>query len=85
MINPELLKLLVCPENKTALHEADAALLAKVNAAVAAGTLKNRADEVVKDPAEGGLIREDGTMMYIVRDDIPVMLIDEAIPLEQLS
>lgn len=85
MVNPELLKLLVCPENKTALTEADPQLLEKVNAAVTNGTLKNRAGEMVPDPVEAGLVREDGKYLYIIRDDIPVMLIDEAIPLEQLA
>ena len=28
-----------------------------------------------------GLVREDGDWLYPVRDDIPIMLIDEAIPL----
>ena len=85
MVNPELLKLLVCPETKAALHEADKDLLDKVNAAIGAGSLKNRAGDAVTDPIEGGLVREDGAVLYIIRDDIPVMLIDEAIPMEQLS
>lgn len=85
MISPTLVELLACPENKTPVHEADAELVEKVNAAIAAGALKNRAGEVIEEPIEGGLVREDGTMMYVIRDDIPVMLIDEAVPLEQVS
>ena len=85
MINPELLDILVCPENRTPVHEADAGLLEKVNAAIAANTLKNRAGEAVTERIEGGLIREDGNYLYAIRDDIPVMLIDEAIALDQLG
>lgn len=85
MINPELLQILVCPENKSALREADAALVGRINDAVTAGNLKNRAGDVVKECIEGGLVREDGQYLYVIRDDIPVMLIDEAIPLEQLG
>lgn len=85
MLDPELLKILVCPENKTPVTEADEALIDKINAAVATGTLKNRAGEVVDTRIDGGLVREDGAYLYMVRDDIPIMLIDEAIPLEQLS
>ena len=36
---------------------------------------------MIRDRIDGGLIREDGDYMYIVRQQIPVMLIDEALPL----
>ncbi len=85
MISPTLLALLVCPENKTSLREADAAMIDRINAAIAVGELRNQAGEAITEPIEGGLIREDGTRLYVIRDDIPVMLIDEAIPLEQLT
>ena len=85
MINPELLEILVCPEDKTSLHEADGDLIARINAAIASGTLKNIAGDVIEERIEGGLIREDGQRLYIIRDDIPVMLIDEAVPLNQLE
>lgn len=84
MVDPELLSILVCPENKTPVREADSDLLAKANAAIEAGTLKNRAGERVEERIDGGLIREDNLYLYPVRDDIPIMLIDEAIPLDQL-
>ncbi len=85
MISQELLEILVCPENRTPVHPADDALLARVNAAIDAGTVKNRGGESVTDRADSGLVREDGAYFYIVRDDIPVMLKDEAIPLDQLK
>ncbi len=85
MINPELLEILVCPENRTPVREISDEMLEKVNAGIASGTLKNRAGEVVTEPIEGGLLREDGNYLYAVRDDIPVMLIDEAIPMDQFE
>jgi len=85
MVHPELLKILVCPENKTPVTLADDALLAKANAAIEARNLKNRAGSVVEGKIDGGLVREDGVYMYPIRDDIPIMLIDEAIPLDQLK
>jgi len=84
MIDRELLDILVCPETKEPVRLADADLVARVNQAIAARTLKNRAGEVVGEPIEGGLVREDGKLLYPVREDIPIMLIDEAIPLEAL-
>lgn len=85
MVDPELLKILVCPENKTPVTTADDALIAAANAAIKAGTLKNRAGEAIGENIDGGLIREDRAYLYPIRDDIPIMLIDEAIPVDQLE
>jgi uncharacterized protein len=85
MVDPELLKILVCPENKTPVALADDAFMQKINAAIEAGTLKNRAGQKVEEKADGGLIREDKKFVYLIRDDIPIMLIDEAVPLDQLA
>lgn len=85
MLSQELLDILVCPENRTPLHAADETLMARLNAAIDAGSVKNRAGETVADRADAGLIREDGAYLYPVRDDIPVMLKDESIPLDQLK
>lgn len=85
MIDQELLDILVCPEDKTPVKPAGDEVIAKANAAIEAGTLKNRAGETVEDKIDGGLVREDGRYLYPVRDDIPIMLIDEAVPLDQLG
>ncbi|MBX7254942.1 MAG: hypothetical protein K1Y02_01180 [Candidatus Hydrogenedentes bacterium] len=83
MVDPELLKILVCPENKTPVALADDATITALNAAIEQGTLKNRAGEKVEEKIDGGLIREDRAYLYPIRDDIPIMLIDESIPLEK--
>ena len=85
MIDQKLLEILVCPENKTPVRPADEALVNNINAAIKEGKLKNRAGEVVNDMIDEGLVREDNAYLYIIRDNIPVMLIDEAIPLDQLK
>ena len=84
MLDPELLEILVCPETKEPVHLADAALLDRLNRAIAENRLSTQGGEPVKEQIEAGLVREDGRILYPVRDDIPVMLIDEAIPLEDL-
>lgn len=85
MVDPELLKILVCPENKTPVKLVDDDVIARANALLEKGGLKNRAGDVVDTKIDGGLLREDGAYLYPIRDDIPIMLIDEAIPYDQLS
>jgi uncharacterized protein YbaR (Trm112 family) len=81
-ISQELLEILVCPETKQPLTVAAEALVAQLNARMAQGALKNRAGATVTEAIDSGLVREDGRYLYPVRDDIPIMLIDEAIALD---
>ena len=85
MVDPELLSILVCPENKMPVALADEDLVRTINAAIEHKGLKNRAGEPVEEKIDGGLVREDRAYLYPIRDDIPIMLIDEAIPLDQLA
>ena len=81
MIDAELLKILCCPESHQSLAAADPAIVARLNTEMASGGLKARGGQIVRDKLDGGLVREDGKFLYPVRQNIPVMLIDEAIPL----
>ena len=85
MIDKELLDVLVCPKDRVPLALADEQLVAKVNRAIEAGRIKNLAGQSVGEPIQGGLVRDDATLLYPIVDDIPVLLADEAIPLEQLG
>lgn len=84
MVDPELLDILVCPETKQPVRLADAELLDRLNAAIRAGTVRTRGGEPVTEPLDEGLVRGDGAVVYPVRDEIPVMLIDEALSLQDL-
>jgi uncharacterized protein YbaR (Trm112 family) len=84
VIDKDLLEILACPETHQPLREADEALVAKVNARIAAG-LDNVGGKRVEGEIDGGLVREDGAVLYPIRDDIPVLLIDEGIRLEGLD
>ena len=83
-IDQQLLDILACPETKEPVLLADEVLIARLNAAIETGTLKNRAGENVTEKIGGGLVRQDRKYIYPVRDDIPIMLIDEGIPLEDV-
>lgn len=85
MIDQELLDILVCPETRQAVRLAGDDLVARINGAIEGGGVTNRAGEPVADPLDGGLVREDGGVLYPIRDGIPIMLLDEAIVLDELS
>jgi uncharacterized protein YbaR (Trm112 family) len=81
MLDQETIALLRCPVTRQSLRLAEEATLAKINQAIEAGTLQDQLGRVVKDPLSEGLVRQDGKILYPVRDGIPIMLADEGIPL----
>ena len=83
-LDKDLLAILCCPETKQAVVLADDLLIQKVNGAIERGLLKNKAQKPVTEKLDGGLVRADNKILYPVREDIPVMLIDEGIPLDQI-
>ena len=84
MLDPNLLPILVCPMDHGPLHAADDQVIARVNRAIAAGRVKNRAGRPLEQPLAGGLLREDETLLYPILDGIPLLLADEAIPMSQV-
>ena len=80
-LDQELVEILACPETRQAVSIAGPELLAALNARVRAGTVKNRGGVVVEEELESGLVREDGKLLYPVRDGIPIMLVEESIDL----
>ena len=81
-VSQDLLDILVCPETKQPVSLAPPELLERLNRRIAAGELRNRGGEPVAKPVDEGLVREDGRVLYPVDDGIPVMLIEESIPIE---
>jgi uncharacterized protein YbaR (Trm112 family) len=81
VISKELLEILVCPDDHSSLALAEPKLIAALNERVAAGNLRNRVGDLVQRPLDGGLIREDETLLYPIVDGIPILLVDEGIPL----
>ena len=81
MIDHSLLDILVCPETKQGLRVVESAVLEALNASIASGSVRNRGGEAVTGAVSEALIRADGEVLYPVRDDIPIMLIDESISL----
>ncbi|MBC8242804.1 MAG: hypothetical protein H8E20_00290 [Verrucomicrobia bacterium] len=82
-MDEKLLEIMCCPETHQPLAKAGAELIEDLNKRIQASTLVDRVDEKITEPIDGGLIREDGKILFPIRQDIPVMLIDQGIPLGQ--
>ena len=80
-VSSELVEILVCPETKQPVALANADQLEKLNASIREGSLRNRGGDAVANEITEGLVREDGKILYVVDDGIPVMLIEESIEL----
>ena len=80
-VDPELLAILRCPESLQPLRLAEDSELQRLLSQARQGTLQNLAGAKVEADFEALLVREDGKRAYLVRDGIPVMLIDEAVAL----
>jgi len=81
-IDKDLLAILCCPETKQDVAIAAEVLIGQLNELIRKGTLKNKAGQAVTEKLDGGLLRADQKILYPIREDIPVMLIEEGIPLE---
>jgi len=81
VIDKDLLSILACPETHQPLAEAEAPVLEQVNRKIEAGQCANKGGKKVEEPLAAGLVREDGRVIYPIKQDIPVLLIDEGIEL----
>ncbi len=82
-IDKDLLAILCCPETKQEVSLIDSRMLDQLNAEIEKGELHNKAGHPVKEKLDGGLIRKDGKVVYPIRDQIPIMLIEEGIVLKE--
>ena len=78
-VSEELLEILVCPETKQPVAPASDEVVAAVNKRIESGELRNRGGDPVTKSVSEGLVRQDGKILYVVDDGIPVMLIEESI------
>lgn len=86
MIDQELLNILACPETKQDLEVASSDVIEKINALIQKGELKNRSGQKLDKKIDGGLIQKvDQKYLYPIREDIPIMLIEESIPLDSVK
>jgi uncharacterized protein len=84
-LDSDLLAILCCPETKQDVSLANGALINTLNDRIGKGELKNKGGQAVTEKLDGGLLRADRKILYPIREDIPVMLTEEGIPVEGLT
>ena len=85
MIDEALLEILACPETKEEVRLVSSSVVEAVNRKIKDGLIINRGGVKVAEIIDGGLVRADGKFLYPIREEIPIMLIDEAIPMSDVS
>ena len=83
MIAQDLLAILCCPETKQDIRLLEPRSVEKLNQRIEKGELKTKGGQSVAEKIDGGLLRNDGTVVYPIRDQIPIMLIEEGILIEE--
>ncbi len=84
-VKKELLDILCCPETKVPVVLLPKEKMEKLNTAIEKGSLNYVDGSKVESPVEEGLITEDNKTVYVVDDDIPVMLIEKGIKTDQIK
>ena len=85
MIKEELLNVICCPETKEDLVLADQDLVDKINSLIDSGEIESRIKQKITKRRAGGLIqKESRRFLYPIRNEIPILIIDESIPLEKI-
>ncbi len=83
IIAKDLLAILCCPETKQGIRLLEPKLVEQLNQRIAKGELKTKGGQPVSEKIDGGLLRNDEAVVYPIRDQIPIMLIEEGILIEK--
>ena len=78
-ISQDLLNLLVCPLTKQKLQLLSRDLVLRLNGRISQGDVRSAGGTFVEFPADQVLITADRSRLYLVRESIPIMLVDKSI------
>ena len=84
-VDRKLLDILRCPVTKQQVFPLTGQQLTAINQAIAMGNVVQADGSTVNDPLDEGLITENQNRVYRVEQEIPVMLEDESILIDQVE
>ncbi len=82
-IDADLLAILCCPETKQVVSRLDPSTVQRLNQRIEKGEKKTKGGHPVTEKIDGGLLRMDKKVAYPIRDQIPIMLIEEGILIDE--
>ena len=82
-LDPNLINILVCPDNRQPLAMAPDNLIETLNQKISQGLLFNVGGHKISEHLERALIRRDQLLAYPIRDSIPILLVEEGIRLAE--
>ncbi|NKB61868.1 MAG: Trm112 family protein [Gammaproteobacteria bacterium] len=84
-IDRKLLEILVCPITKLSVSLLNEDRLTKLNRMIESGEVHSIDGTVLSDPLDQALITQNGSIVYPVEDNIPVMLENQSISTHHLG
>lgn len=85
MLNDKLIPRLRCLKSGSQLELLDEDDLKKLNHAIEEGGIFNQLGQRVEKKLDDGLVNQDRSVVYAVFNQIPQLILDESISLEQLK
>ncbi len=84
-MDPKLLDIICCPVFREKLSFVTSKELQVINTAIGSKIIKKLDGSVAKDTVTNALINSSKTLLYLIEDDIPVLLNDAAIELKEID